>query len=121
MMPPPVLCMRKLPGALVMEPPASTALMRGAGSPLCGASTGVVYAEAARSTGHGAAGLDRADADGRGFEQEFGDGDNGNGAIAEELAIALRGDGGEARDGCGHRSGGHGGDRGQGDGFLGNG
>src|ERR1035441_7269955 len=28
MMPPPVLCMRKLPGALVMEPPGSTALMR---------------------------------------------------------------------------------------------
>src|SRR5271157_2957674 len=28
MLPPPVLCIRKLPGALVMAPPASTALIR---------------------------------------------------------------------------------------------
>src|ERR1035441_8004027 len=28
MLPPPVLCMRKLPGALVMAPPPSTALIR---------------------------------------------------------------------------------------------
>src|ERR1019366_3728812 len=107
-------------GWRIEDQPAGALLVDHGDAPTHAASTGVVDAEAARSTGHGAAGLDRAETDGRGFEEEFGDGDNGNGAIAEHLAIALRGDGGEARDGCGRRSGGHGGDGGQGDGFLGN-
>src|ERR1039458_6603796 len=105
-------------GRRIEDQPAGAPLVDHGDTPGHAAYTRVVDAETTRGTGHGATGRHCADEDGRGFDQEFGEGGNRSGAIAEELAIALHGDGGEARNGGGGRSGGHGGDRRQGDGLL---